>query len=212
MKRKGGIVVILSTIAMVLCSICALCINGSSQENTPAKEEARKMTEEVGWAEPECIIGQPRIQKVKGFYYIYTEKKHVKQSEVGSTAYLIGQVNDACKQIFGDATWGTYIDMYLNLPKEDEYVYDVQKGYAIAKEVTPVGEAKVRYVEPALCATIVVWGSFEDISKSYGPLMEFVNEKGLKCAEEGWREWHVHWDGGDSRNNVYLVQHVVEEK
>jgi effector-binding domain-containing protein len=211
MKQKRGLLVMLSVVAIVLCSVFALCIDGASQEKASAKEEVTKMTREVRQADPGCIIGQPRIQKVKGFHYIYTEKKHVKESEVGKTAYLIGQVNDACKQIFGDAIPGTYIDVFLNLPKEDENMYDVQKGYAIAGGVTPLGEAKVRYVEPALCASILVWGSIDDIPKSYGPLLEFVEEKGLKCADEGWREWHIYYDGENS-NNVYLVQHVVEEE
>ena len=211
MKQKRGLLVILSIVAIVLCSVFASCINSSLQENAPARERIKKMTKEAGWADPECIIGQPRIQKVKGFYYIYTEKKHVKESEVGKAAYLIGQVNDACKQIFGDAIPGTYIDVFLNLPKEDENMYDVQKGFAIADEVTPVGEAKVRYVEPALCVSILVWGNIDDIPKSYGPLLEFVEKNGLKLSDDGWREWCIYYDGENS-NNVYLVQHVVEEE
>ena len=41
--------------------------------------------------------------------------------------------------------------------------------------------------------------------------MEFVNENGLECSDDGWREWCVHYEGED-KNNVYLVQHIVEEK
>ena len=41
--------------------------------------------------------------------------------------------------------------------------------------------------------------------------MEFVNENGLECSDDGWREWCVHYEG-EGKNNVYLVQHVVEEK
>jgi hypothetical protein len=41
------------------------------------------MKRESGWAEPEYIIGQPRIQMAGGFHYLHVEEKHVAESEVG---------------------------------------------------------------------------------------------------------------------------------
>jgi hypothetical protein len=210
MKLKRSLAVVFSIVAVLLFSVLALCINGSSQEKT-AKEEIKKVTKDLGWAEPELIVGQPRLQKVNGFYYLYAEMKHLKTSEVTESNVLIKQVNDACMKLFGRIPFGTYVEMYINLPQEaGEYMYDCQKGYAIPDNITPVDGVKIRYVEPALCASILVWGT--EISKSYGPLMDFVNGNGLKCAEEGWREWWLHYEGDNSKNNITLVQHVLKEE
>ena len=214
MKLKRNLAIVLSISTVLLCSVFALRINGSSQEKTI--EVVKKMTKEAGWAEPELMVGQPRLQKVNGFYYLYAEMKHLKTSEVTESNVLIKQVNDECMKLFGRIPFGTYVEMYINLPQETgEYMYDCQKGYAIPdnmtpENITPVDGVKIRYVEPALCASILVWGS--EISKSYGPLMDFVNEKGLKCADEGWREWWLHYEGDNSKNNITLVQHVLKEE
>lgn len=170
------------------------------------------MIKEVGWAEPECIIGQPRIQKAGGFLYLYVEEKHVKESEGGSVIVsLIGKANDACRKIFGRKV-GNLLIMHLILPREIENMFDIQVGYAFVDgdfNITPVGETKVRYVEPALCAGMLVWGMVDDIQKSYSPLLEFVKEKGLKCSDVGWREWTLYNDG--TKNAIFLQQRIVEE-
>ena len=160
------------------------------------------------------MVGQPRLQKVNGFFYLYAEMKHLKQSEVSKSVVLIEQVNDECMKLFGCIPFGAYVEMYINSPQEEDskLIYDCQKGYALnVEDITPKdARVKIRYVEPALCASILVWGS--EISKSYGPLMDFVNEKGLKCADEGWREWWLHYEGDNSKNNITLVQHVLKEE
>jgi len=211
MRRNWILPVLFCITAIVLLSVFTLCINGSSQEKT-GKEEVKKMTKEVGWAEPECIIGQPRIQKVGGFLYLYVEKKHVKESESPSVIpTLIGKAHDACRKAFGRKV-GNLIIMHLILPKETESMYDIQVGFAFSGDanVTPAGEAKIRYVEPALCAGILIWGTVDDIVKSFSPLSEFIKEKGLKCSDVGWREWTLYND--DTKNAIFLQQRVLEEE
>ena len=58
MKLKRSLVIVLSISAVLLCSVFALCLNGSSQEKTTVKDEVKKMTKEVGGTEPELIVGQ----------------------------------------------------------------------------------------------------------------------------------------------------------
>ena len=41
------------------------------------------MKKKSGWAEPKYIIGEPRVQKVGGFTYLFVEQKHVEESQVG---------------------------------------------------------------------------------------------------------------------------------
>jgi len=196
---------------IVLLSMFTLCINGSSQEKT-TREEVKKMTKEIGWTEPEYIIGQPRIQKVGGFLYLYAEEKHVKESEGGPViSSLIGKAYDACRKTFGRKV-GNLVITHLILPKETESMYDIQVGFALSGDanVTPLGEAKIRYVEPALCAGILVWGTVDDIVKSFSPLSEFIKEKELKCSDVGWREWTLYND--DTKNAIFLQQRVLKEE
>jgi len=69
--------------------------------------------------------------------------------------------------------------------------------------------SKVSYVEPALCAGILIWGTVDDIDKSYAPLLEFIKEKELKCSDTGWREWTLYND--DTKNAIFLQQRVLDE-
>lgn len=71
-------------------------------------------------------------------------------------------------------------------------------------------EAFLEHVLELKEVSLLAWGDVGVYAKSYGPLMDFANEKGLKC-KEGWREWSLYWEGDNSKNNIILVQHPVEE-
>ena len=152
------------------------------------------MTKEVGWAEPECIIGQPRIQKVEGFYYFYLETKHTDGGKEGTdTNSMVRKAKDAYAKVIGEFSMSPLLIMYANVPNKPD-MYDLQVGFPVPKSIDPGGAAKVRYVEPTLCVSLLAWGDIGIYAKSYAPLMDFVNENGLKCAE-GWREWAFYWEG-----------------
>lgn len=168
------------------------------------------MSTETGWADPEMMISEPRVQRVAGFHYLYVEQKHVAESAVG---WAMGDLMPKALTAYSQAGDGIepppMLAMYIDRPGE-ERAYDVHVGYAFQEEVSPRGGAQVRYVEPTLCASLLVWGTLDDILESYGTLMAFVEAKGLRNVE-GWREWYLYWEGDQSHNNVTLVQHVVEE-
>jgi hypothetical protein len=173
-------------------------------------ERGGAMSTEVGWADPERVMSEPRVGRVAGFHYLYVDQKHVAESAVG---WAMGDLMPKALGAYLQGQEGVepppMLAMFIDLPGEEQ-VYDVQVGYAFHGEATPRGGAQVRYVEPVLCAGIVVWGTLDDVLKSYGPLMSFVEARGLKNVE-GWREWYLYWEGDQSRNNVTLVQHVVED-
>jgi hypothetical protein len=156
--------------------------------------EEDRMSTEVGWADPEMMISEPRVQRVAGVHYLYVEQKRVAESAVG---WAMGDLMPKALAAYRQGHAGI------------ERAYDVHVGYAFREDVSPRGGAQVRYVEPALCAGLLVWGTLDDILKSYGTLMAFVEAKGLRNVE-GWREWYLYWEDPASRNNVTLVQHVVE--
>lgn len=166
------------------------------------------MIKEIGWAEPECIIGLPRIQKVEGLYYLYVEQKNVKEDEVGPVMTpLIGKANDAYMSAVGEVYGQPLLAMFLDVPNTPG-VYDMQIGFSVREGTSPIGGSEVRYVEPALCASVLVWGT------KYGvvsPLMEFIKEKGLRCTD-GWREWSFYDEAAGPKNTITWVQRIVEEE
>jgi hypothetical protein len=169
------------------------------------------MTINAGWANPELAIGQPRIQKVAGFTYLYAEQQNVKDTEVGLFRDgLVAKVCAAYEQLYGGATKPPLLVLFINVP-EKEGMYHVQVGYVVAKGTSATGEVRVRYLAPAVVASMVVCCDTHSIWKCYGPLMDFMNQNGYTPLEEGWREYFLYDEGPDSLNNITWVQHLAEE-
>lgn len=189
---------------------CASAVTDGLGRDPQGLSEEDNVSAEVGWADPEMMISKPRVQRVAGFHYLYVEQKHIAESDVG---WAMGELMPRALEAYLQGREGLepppMLAMYIDLPDEPR-VYDVEVGYAFRESVSARGGAQVRYVEPALCAGLLVWGTLDDILKSYGSLMAFVEAKGLMNVE-GWREWYLYWEDPASRNNVTLVQHVVEE-
>lgn len=169
------------------------------------------MAKETGWAEPEVMLGQPRVQKVVGFTYLYAEQQLVHETEVGN--YILGlfaKVQAAYELIHGAAPKPSMLVMFINVP-DQEKMYHMQAGYVVPPETCPAGEALVRYIPPALVAGVITCGNVGSIWKSYGPLMDFMNQNGMQPLEEGWREYYLYDEGPDSMNNITWVQHAAAE-
>ncbi len=167
------------------------------------------MQREVGWAEPDYIIGQPRLQKVAGFHFFYIEQKHAERGQEGpSISSLTRKARDAYAKVIGESSAPALCVLWFGGPGEPG-LYDNQLGFAVREGTTPLGEAKVRYVDPTLCVSLLAWGDVGVFARSYAPLMAFAEGKGLKCIE-GFREWDLYWEGEKSKNNIILVQHPVE--
>jgi hypothetical protein len=166
----------------------------------------------IGWAEPEYVVSQPRIQKVDGFHYFYLEKKGV--SEMGVGEHILPMIAEASKNIaesnakVGEVT--PLLVMFIDVPGKLRY-YDMQVGFSVAPDVKPVGEAMVRYVKPALSSSALAWGEINMVPKTYGLTIDFAKEKGFEGAGE-WREWYLYWEKDVSRNNVTLVQWILKEE
>lgn len=169
------------------------------------------MKQETGWAEPDYVIGQPRLQKVEGFHFFYIEQEHAEPGQEGpSMASLTKKARDAYAKVIGESYAPALCVMWFGVLGVPD-LYDNQVGFAVREGTTPLGEAKVRYVEPTLCVSLLAWGDEGAFAKSYGPLIAFAEDKGLKCIQ-GFREWDLHWEGDKSKNNIILIQHPVEEE
>jgi hypothetical protein len=165
----------------------------------------------TGWAEPDQIIGTPRMQKVEGFYYFYIEQIHPTQGEkeepVDSMIERVGWLF----QQYSPVSKPPLLVMFFLVAEEPSYQYDIQVGYVISKEIPAEGEAKVRYVPPTLCGSLVACGDVELYANSYGPLLDFIDSQGYQ-AVEGFRETSLYWEGEDSKNNIVLIQHPALAK
>jgi hypothetical protein len=169
------------------------------------------MAYSTGWANPVLVIGQPRIQKVSGFTYLFAEQRDVKDTEVGQYRNgLVARVWDAYKLYYASAATPPLLVMFINVPGKEE-MYHMQVGYVVAKGTPATGGVQVRDLAPALVAGTVVSCDADSIWKCYGPLMDFMNQNGYKPLEEGWREYFLYNEGNASANNITWVQHLAEE-
>ena len=164
----------------------------------------------TGWAAPDQIIGAPRMQKVEGFYYFYIEQVHPTQGEKEEPVdSMIERVAGLFDQ-YSPVSKPPLLVMWFLVAK-DPYQYDIQVGYAISKEIPVEGEAKVRYVPPTLCGSLVACGDVEVYASSYGPLLDFIDSQGY-LPVEGFRETCLYWEGEKSKNNIVWIQHPARVK
>jgi hypothetical protein len=165
----------------------------------------------IGWAEPEQIIGTPRMQQVEGFYYFYSEQIHPAQGEkeepVDSMIERLGRLFEQ----YSPVSKPPLLVMFFLVEGEGPYQYDIQVGYVISKEIPVEGEAKVRYVPPTLCGSLVACGDVQVYASSYKPLLDFVDSQGY-LAVEGFRETCLYWEGEQSKNNIIWIQHPARAK
>ena len=77
-----------------------------------------------------------------------------------------------------------------------------------AQESVQQGEAKVRFVPPTLCGSLVASGDVKVYASSYGPLLDFMDSQGY-LPVEGFRETCLYWEGGKSKNNIIWIQHQL---
>jgi len=71
------------------------------------------------------------MQKASGFFYLYVDEKHVKESEEASVIIsLIRKAFDECRKVFGRRV-GNLLISHLILPKETEAMFDIQVMLAL---------------------------------------------------------------------------------
>ena len=111
------------------------------------------MERKSGWAEPGCVISQPRIQEVDGFHYLYAEQPHVHEADVGNAmGVVMGRLGSAWERVFGKTPSPPLLVMFIDL--DEPKMYDVQAGFVVPEGTTPQGETQVRFVPPTLVAGI----------------------------------------------------------
>ena len=74
------------------------------------------------------------------------------------------KVCDAYAKVIGESYAPALGVFWFGVPGKPD-LYDNQLGFSVCKGTTPLGEAKVRYVEPTLCVSLLAWGDVDVFAK-----------------------------------------------
>ena len=160
-----------------------------------------------GMSSPECVIGEPKLQRVKGFIYFYMEETNISEDDaLRSVRRITPAILDEYTNIYNNANIPPLLVRFLDL--QEKKMYTVQVGYKVEKDFDKETKAKIEKVKSALVAGILVWGTNWSVPKSYKPLLQFIKEKDCMETKE-WREWHIYAEDDYSKNNITWVQRTI---
>ena len=97
---------------------------------------------------------------------------------------------------------GCAVFVYQGASPDPTKKFKLQVSFAVADDTKPVGDFKVRKLEPFKCLTVLYGGPVASIGKAYEKL--FGNLGGNIPTGET-REYYYDWESVESPNNVELV-------
>jgi len=95
-------------------------------------------------------------------------------------------------------------------PTDTPPAYLMEVGFPVEAGTLPAGEAQIKTLPPYRCASLLYWGSLEHMGQAYETLMQAIKAAGLDQTGEG-REWHYHFEGDASPNNVIGLHMEIRE-
>lgn len=158
-------------------------------------------------AMPEIVVGEARIQTVRGinFFYLNTE----------TTLETMGPVVDelmdgvtAARDAAGITTAGPFLMRYL-IHSGIDGPFTMQIGFEVGDEVKPVADVRLERLPPFRCVSTVYSGDLEHLGPAWGTVDECIEEAGLQGTSE-YREWYLYFETPESPNNIILMQRGVE--
>ena len=151
---------------------------------------------------PDHAIGETRILTVREVRYFRVTVNALfdKLDEVLDP--LIVKLEQA-QAAAGIAALGPVIIRYY--PTGEPSIYRMDIGVPVKDDVAAAGDAEIEVLPSIRCAALLVWGSLAYIGDAYGALNKGIADAGLVNRGEG-REWHLHFEGDASSNNVILLQ------
>ncbi|MCU0522078.1 MAG: GyrI-like domain-containing protein, partial [Anaerolineae bacterium] len=103
----------------------------------------------------------------------------------------------------GIAALGPVIVRYFQTGEPGMHRMDI--GVPVRDDVAAAGDAEIEVLPSIRCGALLFWGSLAYIGDAYGALIKGIAEAGLTNRGEG-REWHLHFEGDTSPNNVIMLQ------
>jgi hypothetical protein len=170
--------------------------------------ESREL--KTGISIPECIISEPKLQRVVGFTYFYFEETNICEDDaLRSVRRMTPKIHEEYMRIYNTENTPALLVRFLDLPESK--MYTVQVGFRVEKDFRKETIAKIEKVKSTVVAGILVWGTNWSVPKSYKPLVRFIKENSYIETKE-WREWHIYSEDDYSKNNITWVQRTIVRK
>ena len=84
----------------------------------------------------------------------------------------------------------------------------LRSGQDAAQRAGLSRQSVVRQLEPIRCASALFSGPIAQIGVAYSQIFPSIIQQGLTPSDEV-REMHLYWEGAESRNNVVMIQAVL---
>jgi hypothetical protein len=164
----------------------------------------------TGISIPECIISEPKLQRVIGFSYLYLEETNIFEDDaLRSVRRITPKIYEEYMRVYSTENVPALLVRFLDQPERK--MYTVQVGYKIGKEGKEGTNAEIERIKSTVVAGILVWGTNWSVPKSYSPLSRFIKENEYEETKE-WREWHIYYEDDYSKNNITWVQRTIKKK
>jgi len=148
---------------------------------------------------PEYLISQMRVQTMREETFFCVACPPTPMADLDKELDRMMPQLEAAKAAAGIAWLGPVVIRYFKSGEPDTYI--MEAGVPVRAGTQAAGEAQVKALSPYRCASLLSWGSLEHIGQAYETLMQAIKEAGLEQTGEG-REWHYHFEGDASPNNV----------
>jgi effector-binding domain-containing protein len=153
--------------------------------------------------DPGYLIGQMRVQTMREETFFHVTGRPVPMSGLDDELDRLIPLLEAAQAEAGIAQVGPVVVRYFLSGGADTYVMEL--GVPVRPGTPAAGEALVKVLPSYRCASLLYWGSLEHIGPAYEALIGAIRDAGLEQTGEG-REWHYHFEGDGSPNNVIGLQ------
>lgn len=145
------------------------------------------------------LIGQARMQTMREEAFFHVTSQPMPINELDQELDALMPRLQAAQAAAGIAGMGPVVIRYFRSGEADTYV--MEAGVPVKAGTPAAGAAQVKTLPPYRCASLLYWGSLEQIGQAYETLNRAIQDAGLERSGEG-REWYYHFEGDGSPNNV----------
>ncbi len=149
------------------------------------------------------LIGQVRVMTVPG-ERLFCVTTHAPMQKLDDELEQMMPLLETARKEAG-FIGGPIVIRYFATDEEGVWQMDVGLPVTPWEWVQPAGEAQIIDIPALHCGALLHWGGLQHIGDSYGALNQGIAAAGLEAKGEG-REWHLHFAGDASDNNVILLQ------
>ena len=167
-------------------------------------EPATKPAAKDAGGQPEFVVTDVRVLQPKARQYLYAETT----TSYAEMKPVVDKMVDNLHQVMADGhirPAGSVILVYKGAMKDMNRPFQLQVGIPVPDDTKDVGDFRVRTLGSSRMATVVYSGPIANIGSAYEQAFQQLLMAGLQPTGEN-REQYLLWEGGESPNNVVLIQ------